>query len=92
MYKAFFLTINNLGLQRYWLAAKCHTIKKAVEIDKAYYQGDGLHRPDQVIEEEKGTDRPLAPQIAADLRDHTAYPILRPGHFPTSLQDCPKRL
>jgi len=36
-----FRTINNAGLQRYYLAAKKNTIGEAVEMRKAYYQVEG---------------------------------------------------
>jgi len=35
VYNAFFRTINNPGLQRYWLAVKVSTIEEALEMGKA---------------------------------------------------------
>jgi len=41
VYEAFFHTINNPGLQRYYLAAKVTTIEEALALGKAYYQVGG---------------------------------------------------
>jgi len=41
VYEAFFHTINNPGLQRYYLAAKVTTIEEALALGRAYYQVDG---------------------------------------------------
>jgi len=40
VYEAFFRTMNNGGLQRYYLAAKISTIEKAMEMGQSYYQVD----------------------------------------------------
>jgi len=42
---AFFKSVNDSGLQRYWLAVKVRSLEEALEMGKSYYQVEGLHRP-----------------------------------------------
>jgi len=42
-YEAFFRTLNNAGLQRYFLVARVDSIEKAVEMGKGYYR---MERPE----------------------------------------------
>jgi len=70
VYEAFFHTINNPGLQRYYLAAKVTTIKAALALGKAYYQVEGPQCTDftanQVKEQpEVIQPAPPSPQIVA---------------------------
>jgi len=45
VYNAFFKSVNDSGLQRYWLAVKVRSLEEALEMGKSYYQVEGLHRP-----------------------------------------------
>jgi len=69
VYNALFQTVNNPGLQRYWLAAKVSSIEEALEMGKAYFQVDGPHGADftthQVAEEEEETTTLPTLQVAA---------------------------
>jgi len=42
VYNAFFRSVNDPDLQRYWLAAKVSSLEEALEIGKAYFQVKGL--------------------------------------------------
>jgi len=70
VYGAFFHTINNPGLQRYYLAAKVTTIEEALALGKAYYQVDGPQGADftaNQVEEQPEVIKPdpPSPQIMA---------------------------
>ena len=64
VYEAFFHTINNPGLQRYYLAAKVTTIEEALALGKAYYQVDGPQCADftaNQVEEQPEVIKPAPP-------------------------------
>jgi len=46
VYEAFFSTVNDSGLQKYYLAAKISTIEEALEMGRSYHQVDNLYRAD----------------------------------------------
>jgi len=63
-YEAFFHTVNNLELQRYYLAAKVTTTEKALTLGKAYYQIEGPpggRFPANQVEEQPEVAKPNPP-------------------------------
>jgi len=63
---AFFRSVNNPDLQRYWMAAKVSSLDEALEMGRAYFQVEGLQGPrftaHQVVKDE--TTRLSNPQVA----------------------------
>jgi len=82
VYNAFFRTINNSGLQRYWLAAKVSSIEMALKMGKAHFQVDEPHGADfaahQVAEEEEKTTTLSTLQVAAATKslEQTQFTML----------------
>jgi len=67
VYNAFFRSVNNPDLQRYWMAAKVSSLEEALEMGKAYFQVEELQgarfTAHQVVEDE--TTTLSNPQVAA---------------------------
>jgi len=69
VYTAFFRSVNDPDLQRYWLATKVSSIEKVLEVGEAYFQVEEPRRPSytarQVVKEDEETTPPPTPQVAA---------------------------
>lgn len=66
-YEAFFRTMNDASLQRYFLAAHVDSIEVAVEMSKAYYQMEAPQGADfttnQVEDDGRGASQPAPPVL-----------------------------
>jgi len=73
-YNALFRSINNPGLQCYWLAAKVSSLKEALEMGKAYFQVDGPRVAEftahQVAEEDEETTTLPTLQVQPEQLSH----------------------
>jgi len=62
VYNAFFRSVNDPDLQRYWLAAKVSSIEEALEMGKAYFQVEGprgvSYTACQVVKDDEETSSP----------------------------------
>jgi len=69
VYNAFFKSINDPGLQRYWLAAKVSRLEEALEMGKFYFQVEGLQGASftahRVAKGNKEATTLHAPQVSA---------------------------
>jgi len=69
VYNTFFQSVNDLDLQRYWLAAKVSSLEEALEMGKAYFQVEGSrgasYTARQVVKDDEETTPLLTPQVAA---------------------------
>jgi len=69
VYNAFFRSVNDSDLQRYWLATKVSSLEEALEMGKAYFYVEGprgaSYTARQVVKDDEETTPPLNPQVAA---------------------------